>query len=172
MAAITYSATEDAFMFGEFDTGIPSSAAVRWSTESKPAPVVWMKRMDGIRSRQKASTYGWDGGSRSACALSAAAIRTWLPLGGKKCRERVSGRVIPDSVNRERGSRLRTFMAFSFSPLERQRLSRFATTRFLFRFRGKRRNASPKASGDGTPAMRGSLFHLPHHGGQPRAQRL
>lgn len=83
MAAITYSATEDAFMFGEFDTGIPSSAAVRWSTESKPAPVVWMKRMDGIRSRQKASTYGWDGGSRSACALSAAAIRTWLPLGGK-----------------------------------------------------------------------------------------
>lgn len=59
MAAITYSATEDAFMFGEFDTGIPSSAAVRWSTESKPAPVVWMKRMDGIRSRQKASTYGW-----------------------------------------------------------------------------------------------------------------
>ena len=69
MAAITYSATEDAFMFGEFDTGIPSSAAVRWSTESKPAPVVWMKRMDGIRSRQKASTYGWDGGSRSACAL-------------------------------------------------------------------------------------------------------
>lgn len=48
MAAITYSATEDAFMFGEFDTGIPSSAAVRWSTESKPAPVVWMKRMDGI----------------------------------------------------------------------------------------------------------------------------
>ena len=63
-------------------------------------------------------------------------------------------------------------MAFSFSPLERQRLSRFATTRFLFRFRGKRRNASPKASGDGTPAMRGSLFHLPHHGGQPRAQRL
>ena len=40
-------------------------------------------------------------------------------------------------------------MAFSFSPLERQRLSRFATTRFLFRFRGKRRNASPKASGDG-----------------------